>query len=86
MIETGEEPEIIVQESGLTQLSDTVQIEAMVEQVLQRNPDEVEKYLSGKAKLMSFFVGQVMRLSKGKANPEIVNNILKQKFEKLGTK
>lgn len=85
MVETGKNPKIIVEESGLTQVSDSAQIEDMVEQVLQKYPNELEKYLSGKTKIFGFFVGQIMRLSKGKANPKIVNDLLKQKIEEFGS-
>jgi aspartyl-tRNA(Asn)/glutamyl-tRNA(Gln) amidotransferase subunit B len=54
----------------------------MVEEVINKNPDQLEKYLSGKDRLFGFFVGQVMKASQGKANPKQVNDILKSKLEK----
>ena len=81
MVETGEVPEAIVQKSGLTQVSDESEIEAMVDRVLDENPKELARYLSGKTKLYAFFVGQVMKLSRGKANPKVVNACLTRKIE-----
>lgn len=65
---------------GLEQVSDTGAIEAMVDTVLEANPDKVEQYKGGKEKLFGFFVGQVMKASKGSANPQAVNEILKKKL------
>ncbi|WP_457625831.1 Asp-tRNA(Asn)/Glu-tRNA(Gln) amidotransferase subunit GatB [Persephonella sp.] len=75
---TGKEPKQIVEEKGLKQVSDEGEIRKIVEEVLAKHPAEVEKYRSGNTKLMGFFVGQVMKATKGKANPKIVNKILSQ--------
>lgn len=80
MFETGKDPEAIVEEKGLKQVTDTSAIEALVDQVLADNQDKVEQYKSGKDKLFGFFVGQVMKLSQGKANPQMVNELLKTKL------
>jgi aspartyl-tRNA(Asn)/glutamyl-tRNA(Gln) amidotransferase subunit B len=80
MIETGQEPEKIVEEKGLVQISDTGALEAIVDQVIKDNPKMVEEYKSGKDKLFGFFVGQTMKLSGGKANPQMINEILKKKL------
>ncbi len=80
MIETGQEPEKIVDEKGLVQISDTGALEAIVDQVIKDNPKMVEEYKSGKDKLFGFFVGQTMKLSGGKANPQMINEILKRKL------
>jgi len=80
MFETGKDPGVIVEEQGLKQVTDTGAIEAMIDGVLAANEDKVEQYKSGKDKLFGFFVGQVMKASKGKANPQAVNDILKQKL------
>ncbi len=70
----------IVEEKGLKQVTDTGAIEAMVDEVVNANPDKVEQYKGGKEKLFGFFVGQVMKASGGKANPAIVNELLKGKL------
>ncbi|NOY68385.1 MAG: Asp-tRNA(Asn)/Glu-tRNA(Gln) amidotransferase subunit GatB [Deltaproteobacteria bacterium] len=80
MIETGKPAQTIVEEKGLVQVSDASAIEAVIDEVMTNNPDEVEKYRAGKKKLMGFFVGQVMRATKGKANPGVVNKILTNKL------
>ena len=72
----------IISEQGLQQVTDLSEIEKMVEEVINKNPDQLEKYLSGKDRLFGFFVGQVMKASQGKANPKQVNDILKSKLEK----
>ncbi len=73
-------PEAIVREKGLVQMSDTSEMEAIVAAVLERSPREVNAYRSGKKKLMGYFVGQVMKETRGKANPGIVNELLQQKL------
>lgn len=78
MAQSGKKPEDIIREKGLVQVSDTGAIETIVEQVIAANPKEVADYRAGKEKLMGFFVGQVMKASKGKANPQIVNDILRR--------
>ena len=69
-----------IEKLGLKQVSDTGAIEAMVDEILAANPQKVEEYRGGKDKLFGFFVGQVMKASKGSANPQAVNDILKQKL------
>ena len=71
----------IIDKRGLRQVTDTGAIEAMVDDVIAANPDQVAQYRGGKDKLMGFFVGQVMKASKGKANPQQVNEILKRKLD-----
>lgn len=80
MMETGKDASVIVEEKGLKQVTDTGEIEAIVDEVIAENPDNVEAYRSGKDKLFGFFVGQVMKKSQGKANPAIVNEMLKKKL------
>lgn len=80
MCETGKDAAAIVEEKGLKQVTDTGAIAAMVEQVLADNPDKVAEYKAGKEKLFGFFVGQVMKASGGKANPQAVNALLKEKL------
>jgi len=80
MYRSGKEPEGIVRERGLVQISDEAEIEAAIEEVLKKNPEEVERFRAGEDKLMGFFVGQVMKATKGKANPKIVNELLRKKL------
>ena len=84
MIKTGRAPGEIVEEKGLRQVTDSGAIEALVDAVLEGNQDKVEEYRGGKDKLLGFFVGQVMKQSQGKANPKIVNDLLKQKLGQPG--
>ena len=69
MYTSGKDASAIVEEKGLKQVTDTGAIEALVDEVIAENPDNVAKYKSGKDKLFGFFVGQVMKKSQGKANP-----------------
>ncbi len=80
MYETGKNPGEIVEEKGLKQLTDTGALEALVDEVIAENPDNVDAYRGGKDKLFGFFVGQVMKKSQGKANPGVVNKLLKDKL------
>ncbi len=77
---TGEAPKAFIKRKGLIQISDTSALEAIVEKVIAANPAEVEAYKAGKTKLLGFFVGQIMRESKGQANPGVVNDLLKAKL------
>jgi aspartyl-tRNA(Asn)/glutamyl-tRNA(Gln) amidotransferase subunit B len=81
MYKTGNKPDAIVAEKGLVQVSDTGAIEAIIDEVLAREPGQVAEYRSGKDKLFGFFVGQVMKASKGKANPAVVNELLLKKLQ-----
>ena len=80
IFELGVMPEAYVKEKGLVQISDTSALEAAVDEVIAANPAEVEAYRGGKTKLISFFVGQIMRATKGKANPALVNELLAKKL------
>jgi aspartyl-tRNA(Asn)/glutamyl-tRNA(Gln) amidotransferase subunit B len=80
MYKTGKNAEDIVKEKGLTQISDTSEIEKAVDETIAKSPNEVERFRAGEEKLMGFFVGQVMKLTKGKANPQIVNELLRKKL------
>ena len=82
MKESGEEPNKIIESKGLQQKSDPKELEKIIEKILTENNDKVEQYKSGKDKLFGFFVGQVMKISGGKANPQLVNQILKNKLKK----
>jgi aspartyl-tRNA(Asn)/glutamyl-tRNA(Gln) amidotransferase subunit B len=81
MFETGKDAKQVVDEKGLKQVSDEGAIISMIDEVLASNQDKVDEYRSGKDKLFGFFVGQVMKASKGQANPGMVNQILKQKLD-----
>ena len=74
-------PDEIIEEKGLKQVTDSSEIEKIINQVLEQNQSQLEHYKAGKDKLFGFFVGQVMKISKGKANPKQVNKILKEKLE-----
>lgn len=80
MYRTGKDADVIVKEKGLVQISDEAQIETVVDEVLAGNPKEVERFKAGEQKLMGFFVGQVMKATKGKANPRVVNELLRRKL------
>jgi aspartyl-tRNA(Asn)/glutamyl-tRNA(Gln) amidotransferase subunit B len=81
MKETGEEPIKIIENKGLQQKSDPKELEGIIDKILTDNKDKVDQYKSGKDKLFGFFVGQVMKVSGGKANPQLVNEILKNKLK-----
>ncbi|MBF0168246.1 MAG: Asp-tRNA(Asn)/Glu-tRNA(Gln) amidotransferase subunit GatB [Alphaproteobacteria bacterium] len=80
MVESGKAPSVLVEEKGLKQVTDTGAIETVIDQVMAANADKVAEYRSGKDKLFGFFVGQVMKASGGKANPGLVNDLLKSKL------
>jgi aspartyl-tRNA(Asn)/glutamyl-tRNA(Gln) amidotransferase subunit B len=80
---TGEEPISVIERQGLMQISDEDFITEAVLKVLEQNKENVERYLAGKDKLFGYFVGEVMKLTKGKANPKLVNEILKRKLEEM---
>ncbi|MDC1212334.1 Asp-tRNA(Asn)/Glu-tRNA(Gln) amidotransferase subunit GatB [Pelagibacteraceae bacterium] len=81
MKETGQEPNKIIESKGLQQQSDPKELERIIDIILTDNKDKVDQYKSGKDKLFGFFVGQVMKISGGKANPPLVNEILKKKLK-----
>jgi aspartyl-tRNA(Asn)/glutamyl-tRNA(Gln) amidotransferase subunit B len=76
MMDTGQDPEVIIKEQGLVQISDEGALAAIIEQVIANNPKSVEDYLAGKEKAIGALVGQVMKETKGKANPQLVNKLL----------
>ncbi len=81
MWQNGGEPARIVEEKGLVQVSDTGEIERIIDEIMAANMGQVEEYRGGKEKVFGFFVGQVMRASKGKANPAVVNDLLLTKLK-----
>ena len=74
----------LVSEKGMTQISNENQINDMIQKVLQTNPKMLDEYKNGKDKLFGFFIGQVMKISNGKANPKILNTLLKKKLNQDG--
>jgi len=78
---SGKDPETVVKEKGLTQITDTAAIEKIIDDVLAASPKEVADYRAGKEKIFGFFVGQVMKASKGQASPEVVNGLLRKKLQ-----
>ena len=80
MVTSGENPVKIVESKGLVQISDPEIIGSMIDAVIEKNPDNVEKFRAGNKKLLGFFVGQVLKATGGKANPKIVNQLLAQKL------
>jgi len=78
MFDSKEKPAVIVEKLGLVQISDEGALKEIVEKILQNNPGSVEDYKNGKKKAFGFLVGQTMRETKGKANPQLVNRILKE--------
>jgi aspartyl-tRNA(Asn)/glutamyl-tRNA(Gln) amidotransferase subunit B len=81
MFKTGKPASAIVAEQGLVQVSDTGEIDQLIDAVIAANPDQVANYRSGKEALLGFFVGQVIKASKGKANPKVVNERLRAKLK-----
>ena len=81
MYQTGERPETIVKEKGWNQILDEGEIERAISKAMETNPKQVEDYRNGKDKLFGFFVGEVMKQTQGKANPKLVNDILKKKLK-----
>ncbi len=77
---TGKDAEVIVREKGLVQITDTGAIEKAVDDIIAANPQEVDRYKAGEEKLIGFLVGQVMKTTKGKANPQMVNELLKKRL------
>ena len=82
MVQSGDKPSKIINEKGLKQQSDPKELEKIVIKVLNNNTDKVTEYKSGKVKLYGFFIGEIMKASSGKANPKLVNDILKEKLKK----
>jgi aspartyl-tRNA(Asn)/glutamyl-tRNA(Gln) amidotransferase subunit B len=81
MFKTGEKAGAVIEKYGLVQVSDTGEIDRVIDEVLAANTAQLERYRSGKEALFGFFVGQVMKASKGKANPKVVNDRLREKLK-----
>ena len=81
MFSSGKSAAAVVAERGLIQVSDTAEIDRVIDEVIAANPNQVQQFRAGKEALFGFFVGQVMKASKGKANPKIVNERLREKLK-----
>jgi aspartyl-tRNA(Asn)/glutamyl-tRNA(Gln) amidotransferase subunit B len=81
MYQTGERPDKIVRDKGWTQILDEGEIERAIEKAMKANPKQVEDYQKGKEKLFGFFVGEVMKETKGKANPKLLNELMRKKLK-----
>jgi len=80
IFDSGQMPEAYVRQKGLVQISDSSELESIIDEVIKENPSEAEAFKGGKTKLISFFIGQIMRKTKGKANPALVNSLLTKKL------
>ena len=81
MVESGGTADAIIESQGLKQVTDTGAIEGWVNEVIEKNPKQVEQYKGGQTKLLGFFVGQVMKLSQGKADPAVINQLVADKLK-----
>ena len=81
MVAKGKDPGVIVKEKGLKQITDAGEIETAVNNVIAENADQVKKFREGNEKLVGWFVGQVMKKTQGKANPQMVNELLLEKLK-----
>ena len=80
MLAEGGDPETIVEQKGLKQITDAGEIEAAVDQVIADNPDQCQQFREGNPKVGGWFVGQIMKATRGKANPQMVNELLRKKL------
>ncbi len=83
MLKEDKDPKIIIKENDLVQITDTSEIEKVIDKILNSHKDEVQQFVEGKEKVVGFFVGQVMKETKGKANPKLVNETLRSKLESI---
>jgi aspartyl-tRNA(Asn)/glutamyl-tRNA(Gln) amidotransferase subunit B len=80
MYSTGDAPRVIMEREGLTQISDSGALEKIIDEVIAVNPKQVEQYKGGKTAVIGFLVGQVMKASRGQANPAAVNELLRKRL------
>ncbi|WP_028585866.1 Asp-tRNA(Asn)/Glu-tRNA(Gln) amidotransferase subunit GatB [Desulfogranum mediterraneum] len=80
MLDKGQDPEVIVKEKGLVQMSDEGELQAMVREIIAANQEQAQQFRDGKTKVMGFFVGQLMQRTKGKANPKLANKLFQQEL------
>ena len=81
MLKSGQSPSDIVESKGLRQVTDTGAIESIIDSVIEGHSNQVSQYKAGKVNLIGFFVGQVMKQTQGKANPKMVNELLRKKLD-----
>ncbi len=84
MLESGKDPDAIVEERGITQISDEEELARLIDEAIEENPASVDDFRKGKEKALGFLVGQVMRKTRGRANPQMVNELLKRSLEDRG--
>lgn len=82
MMESGKDPETLVKEKNLVQMSDEGDLLKIVQEILAANPDQVQQFKEGKTKVMGFFVGQLMQKTKGRANPQMANQLFAKELAK----
>ncbi|MEB3282545.1 MAG: Asp-tRNA(Asn)/Glu-tRNA(Gln) amidotransferase GatCAB subunit B, partial [Lyngbya sp.] len=80
LLSKGGSPKKLVEKKGLVQISDTGELEKIIDEVLAANPDKVEQFKNGKTKLQGFFVGQIMQKTQGRADPKLTNKLLGKKL------
>ena len=83
MFDTNKSPEVIIKEKGLTQISSSDELEKLVDEVLQNNPQSIQDFKAGKKQAAGYLMGQVMKASKGQANPQIAKKMLEDKLSIL---
>ena len=83
MSKSGKNPQTIVEEKGLIQISDPTQIEPIIDEVIANNQENLKKFKDGNKKLLGFFIGQVLKATNGKANPKIVNELVAKRLENV---
>jgi glutaminyl-tRNA synthetase len=81
MVKSGNNPILIVEDKGLVQISDPSKILPIIDEIIAKNPDNVAKFKAGNRKLLGFFVGQVLKTTGGKANPQVVNSLVAEKLK-----
>jgi aspartyl-tRNA(Asn)/glutamyl-tRNA(Gln) amidotransferase subunit B len=83
MFASGRNPEAIVKEKGLVQISDAGSLAPLIDDIVNNNPKVVQDYKNGKEKAFGFFIGQIMKATRGQANPEMVNRLLQEKLNHM---
>ena len=81
MLASAKAPEVIIEEKGLKQISDEDELGRTASELLAANPEQVEQYRAGKTKVIGFFVGQMMKQTRGRGNPTVINCLLKEKLD-----
>jgi aspartyl-tRNA(Asn)/glutamyl-tRNA(Gln) amidotransferase subunit B len=82
MLSSGNDPEIVVKEKNLVQMSDEGELSALVQEIIAANPEQAQQFRDGKTKVMGFFVGQLMKKTRGKANPQMANQLFAKELNK----